>query len=96
MNRLPLSRRQFLSSLPVAGGTVSLLAPTWSGATSGAGLTRISGASVEHMGNTYPLLGYKRLILDYHFSEFNPLTLKKANAQEIAEAMVNLGNQALC
>lgn len=43
----------------------------------------------------YSVLGYKRLILDYHFSEFNPDTLINANAREIVDAMVSLGVDSL-
>jgi len=39
----------------------------------------------------YSLLGYKRLILDYHYSNFAPNTLTNARADEIIEAAVGLG-----
>lgn len=54
-----------------------------------------TGVLQELKGNAYPVLGYKRLILDYHFSEFNPDALKNANAKEIVDAMVDLGVDSL-
>src|SRR5262245_13951214 len=47
------------------------------------------------LGNTHSLLGYKRMILDYHFSEHNPTTLKNANGARIVEAMKKLGIDSL-
>lgn len=45
---------------------------------------------MKRNGMKYDTLGYKRLILDYHFSEFNPVTLENADADEIVEAMKRL------
>ncbi len=42
-------------------------------------------------GPTYDLLGYKRLIVDYHFSDFVPDTLAKANAADYVAACAALG-----
>lgn len=47
------------------------------------------------MGPTYELLGYKRMILDYHFSAFLPETLADANPDEIVAAMVSAGIDSL-
>jgi len=38
-----------------------------------------------------PALGYKRMILDYHFSEFAPGILRDYSAKAIVETMVDLG-----
>jgi len=54
------------------------------------GETDAGSASPEMHGNTYPVEGYKRMILDYHFSEFNPAALKNANATAIVETMTRL------
>lgn len=43
----------------------------------------------------YDRLGYKRLILDYHYSEFVPYTLENANADDIINAMDYLGIDSL-
>jgi hypothetical protein len=43
----------------------------------------------------YARLGYKRLILDYHYSEFVPHTLVNANSKEIIDAMEYLGIDSL-
>ena len=43
------------------------------------------------LGPTYDLLGYKRLIVDYHFSDFVPGTLAKANAGDYVAAAAALG-----
>lgn len=43
----------------------------------------------------YARLGYKRLILDYHYSEYVPHTLEKADPQEIVDAMDYLGIDSL-
>jgi len=50
---------------------------------------------VKREAMKYGTLGYKRLILDYHFSEFNPVTLENANAAEIVDAMKRLGVDSL-
>jgi len=42
-------------------------------------------------GPTYDLLGYKRLIVDYHFSSFVPGTLAKASAAGYVAACAGLG-----
>jgi hypothetical protein len=42
-----------------------------------------------------PALGYKRMILDYHFSEFSPEILRSYSAAEIVKAIVDLGAQSL-
>jgi hypothetical protein len=57
----------------------------------GDGNQRSDVASVQVEGKTYSELGYKRMILDYHYSEFNPDTLKNSNAGAIVEAMKDLG-----
>lgn len=55
-----------------------------------------SGETTEELlrsqpeGSTYILEGYKRMILDYHFSEFNPTTLENANATAIVDTMTKL------
>ena len=40
---------------------------------------------------TYDQLGYKRLIVDYHFSDYVPGTLANANAADYVNACVELG-----
>jgi hypothetical protein len=42
-------------------------------------------------GPTYDRLGYKRLIVDYHFSSFVPGALAKANAADYVAACAGLG-----
>ena len=43
------------------------------------------------LGPSYDLLGYKRLIVDYHFSDFVPGTLAQANAGDYVAAAAALG-----
>ncbi len=43
------------------------------------------------LGPSYDLLGYKRLIVDYHFSDFVPGTLAQANAGDYVAAAADLG-----
>ena len=82
MNRL--KRRDFLKSA-ASVGTASWLLPDFLAANvfPVTPATLASGAE----GNTYAQLGYKQMILDYHFSEFNPTTLENANAAAIVDAM---------
>jgi hypothetical protein len=49
----------------------------------------------EAAAGKYARLGYKRLILDYHYSEFVPHTLANANSKEIVDAMAYLGVDSL-
>ncbi len=77
-----INRRDFLSTCTGLGAAGVLSS------------TAVFGAAGPE-GNTYPILGYKRMILDYHFSEFNPRTLEKASSREIVEAMANLGIDSL-
>ncbi len=42
-----------------------------------------------------PSLGYKRMILDYHFSDFSTEILRSYSADEIVKTIVNLGAQSL-
>ncbi len=87
------NRREFLAGLAAASGSVSLLSSKLLGTTASAAGSKIPAGPVD--GNTYPILGYKRLILDYHFSEFNPETLKNANSAEIVQAVSELGVDSL-
>ncbi len=47
------------------------------------------------MGPTYDRLGYKRLIVDYHFSAFVPGTLSKASAGDYVAACASTGADAV-
>ena len=87
------TRRRFIADMAASCGSSSILgipllkeAPRF----------RSSVAAGEQLtGNTYQELGYKRLIIDYHYSEFNPRMLENANAQEIIDAVRTLGVNAL-
>jgi len=47
------------------------------------------------MPPTYDLLGYKRLIVDYHFSDYVSGTLADANAEAYVNACVELGTDSV-
>jgi hypothetical protein len=88
------NRREFLAGL--AGcGSVALLPSHALLPNQTLDLADSATESGQPLGNSYKLLGYKRLIIDYHYSEFNPRTLEKANAPEIIEAVANLGVESL-
>jgi Hypothetical glycosyl hydrolase 6/Beta-galactosidase trimerisation domain len=87
------SRRDFIASVAGGCGTASILARPLLGV---APKVRAATPDSEKLeGNTYDLLGYKRLIIDYHYSEFNPRMLEKANSQEIVDAVAKLGVSSL-
>ena len=95
MSASNLNRRQFLAALPMAAGGTSLVGASASSPAMGTRPVVAGESGTRAEGNTYPILGYKRMILDYHFSEFNPITLKNANAKEIVDAMAGLGIDSL-
>src|SRR4029077_8213306 len=53
--------------------------------------SKLRPAKSKDVGNTYAVMDYKRLILDYHFSEFNPTTLKNADSAAIISNIKKLG-----
>ena len=89
------NRREFLAGLAAASGSLPLLASAAPLKTENLFSADVSTPPETGTGNTYDVLGYKRLILDYHFSEFNPKTLEKANAPEIIAAVKQLGVDSL-
>ena len=87
------SRRRFIANVAAGCGAVSilrtpLLAEPFEIRPLPSGLDRPEG-------NTYQVLGYKRLIIDYHYSEFNSRMLEKANSKEIIDAVTNLDVDSL-
>ena len=46
-------------------------------------------------GQTYQRLGYKLFILDFQFSDVEPDTMKRADADKIADAMAEMGVETL-
>jgi Hypothetical glycosyl hydrolase 6/Beta-galactosidase trimerisation domain len=89
MTHEEFSRRSFFAKIAATYGATSILGGPILGGSSGEGTPRMAD---EHLaGNSYKLLGYKRLIIDYHFSEFNSRALVNASAQEIVDAVAKLG-----
>jgi Hypothetical glycosyl hydrolase 6/Beta-galactosidase trimerisation domain len=92
MTNEEFSRRSFFTKLAATYGAASILGgPIFGGTPEGA--PRM--ADENFPGNSYRLLGYKRLIIDYHFSEFNSRALTEASAQEIVDAVEKLGVSSL-
>jgi hypothetical protein len=46
-------------------------------------------------GQTYPLHGYKLFIIDFQFSDLDPDTMRNADAEKYADAMVEMGVESL-
>lgn len=80
------SRRRFFANIAASYGGASILRDPLFIDSAGSRLTNYEPLD----GNHYELLGYKRLIIDYHYSEFNSRMLENANAKEIVDAVVNL------
>ena len=55
----------------------------------------VPAGSNQRTGQTYSKLGYKVYILDFQFSDLDPDTLKNADANTYADAMVEMGVETL-
>ncbi len=93
MSHEAFSRRSFFAKIAATYGGASILGGPLLAEPSGVWVPQLTDEKLD--GNSYKLLGYKRLIIDYHFSEFNPEALKNANAQEIIDAVEKLGVDSL-
>jgi Hypothetical glycosyl hydrolase 6/Beta-galactosidase trimerisation domain len=88
-----ISRRSFFAKMAASYGGASLLRRPLLAAAPETGRRGVAGEDL--VGNRYAALGYKRLIIDYHFSEFNSRMLERADAREIIDAVANLGLDSL-
>lgn len=93
MNKSDYTRREFLAGITASSSAAAFLKSSFFFGSPV--MARTHGTGQGPAGNTYDLLGYKRLIIDYHFSEFNPRMLEKANSAEIIETVTNLGVDSL-
>jgi Hypothetical glycosyl hydrolase 6/Beta-galactosidase trimerisation domain len=93
MDHDEISRRRFFARMAAGYGTASLLSAPLFEDTAEARMREKIPSTAD--ANSYNSLGYKRLIIDYHFSEFNPRMLEKANAEEIIQAVSTLGVDSL-